>query len=100
MKITVQYPFHPFYGKELVVIRGTRSIDGAITISDPQGKHLKIPVWMTTPDAKHYYISKESIINVSALISLSGLLKRKTYVIKSNFRNMVSFKNTITINWC
>ena len=61
-----------------MVIRGARRMDGSITVSDPQGRHLKIPVWMTTPDAKHYYISKESKINVSVLISLSGLLKRKT----------------------
>jgi hypothetical protein len=48
LEIRVFYPFHPLSGRTLAVVTtGT----AAVTVVAPDERHLKIPTWMTRPQA-------------------------------------------------
>jgi len=74
-KITVFYPFHPLHGLELEVVCKPKSGVGAITVIDPQGKRLKIPSWMVSPQASGYQLSERAEISIRALSALTNLLE-------------------------
>ena len=69
------YPFHPLHGLELEVVCRPKSAVGAITVFDPQGKRLKIPSWMVSPQASGYQLSERAEICTRALIALTNLLE-------------------------
>ena len=48
--VQVFYPFHPLHGATLQVVRRPKRGDGAVSVIDPTGKRLKIPVWMLLPE--------------------------------------------------
>ena len=75
LKVTVYYPFHPLYGKTICVVRKSRTKDGFVTVKDPQGKDIKIPVWMISQEAQYYTLSSEATIRFSSLSMLSNFLK-------------------------
>ena len=68
--ITVRYPFHPLYGQALAVASKARRADGAETVVAPDGSRLKIPVWMTTPEAEGHGVCDEVAISSRALLKL------------------------------
>src|SRR5260370_1157010 len=47
--VQVFYPFHPLHGATLQILRRPKRGDGAVSIIDPTGRRLKIPVWMLLP---------------------------------------------------
>jgi hypothetical protein len=72
--VRVFYPFHPLHGLSLQVIRKSQRGDGAVSIRDPAGKRLKIPVWMLSPDASHVQIVAQPLLSKEALLSLTSLI--------------------------
>ena len=69
------YQFHPLHGLELDVVRKSRKGDGAVTVVDPEGISLKIPLWMVSPQATEYELSENAEISVRALLELVHLLE-------------------------
>src|SRR6202020_1283993 len=57
--VRVFYPFHPLHGYSLRVTRRPKRGDGAVSVIDPAGKPLKIPVWMTFSDAAEITVSEQ-----------------------------------------
>ena len=57
-EVQVFYPFHPFYGAAVQILRKPKRGDGAVTVIDQAGKLLKIPVWMLSPDSSGIKISE------------------------------------------
>ena len=49
--VTVHYPFHPLHDRRLEIVSWPRRIHKAVTVRHPDGKSLKIPLWMRQPDA-------------------------------------------------
>ena len=45
-----------------------------MSVKEPTGKRLKIPVWMLTPDASHLQIVAQPLLSKEALLSLTSLL--------------------------
>ena len=74
--VQVFYPFHPLNGVILQVIRRPKRGDGAVSVIDPTGRRLKIPVWMLLPDCAEIkiterpHLSKESLLSLASLLSL------------------------------
>jgi len=76
--ITVRYPFHPLYGQTLAVTSMARRADGALTVAAPDGSHLKLPVWMTVPEAEGHSVSREVAISSRALLNLLEVVAAAT----------------------
>jgi hypothetical protein len=72
--VRIFYPFHPLCGLRLQVIRKPKRGDGAVSIRDPSGKRLKVPVWMLTPHASHVRIVEQPLLSKEALLSLTSLI--------------------------
>ena len=70
--VKVYYRFHPLHGQE--VFRTAQDRDGAVTVKDPAGNRLKIPMWMLAPDAGRFKLSPQATLSVSALLLLLELL--------------------------
>ncbi len=68
------YPFHPLNGLELAVVCKSRKGDGAVTVADPKGISLKIPVWMVSPQAAQIELSEKAEISARALLELVYLM--------------------------
>jgi len=49
--VTVHYPFHPLHKRCLDVVAWPRQAANAATVQHPDGKTLKIPLWMLQPEA-------------------------------------------------
>ena len=45
--VRIFYPFHPLHGYSLRATRKPKRGDGAVSVVDPAGKRLKIPMWMS-----------------------------------------------------
>src|SRR5215831_1559160 len=75
--VRVFYPFHPLRGTTLQILRRPKRGDGAVSVIDPTGRRLKIPVWMLSSDCggievtQEPHLSKESLL---ALVSLAASL--------------------------
>jgi hypothetical protein len=48
--------------------------DGAVSIIDPTGRRLKIPVWMLLPECAEIKITEQPRLSKEALLSLTSLL--------------------------
>src|SRR5580692_8646989 len=74
--VQVVYPFHPLHGASLQIVRRPKRGDGAVSVTDPAGRRLKIPVWMLLPDCaepkiiERPHLSKESLLSLTSLLSL------------------------------
>jgi hypothetical protein len=77
LKIKIHYPFHPFYGKELGVICRSRNKEGWLTLAEPSGNSLKIPVWMTNPEAERHHMTDKAEVSIESILSLLAFLERK-----------------------
>ena len=74
--VRVFYPFHPLHGYSLRVTRRPKRGDGAISVMDPVGKRLKIPVWMTFSDAAEITVSEQAHLSGQALLKLISFIPR------------------------
>lgn len=72
--VQVFYPFHPLNGVILQVIRRPKRGDGAVSVIDPTGRRLKIPVWMLSSDCAEIKIAERPHLSKEALLSLASLL--------------------------
>src|ERR1700751_6192268 len=55
--VQVFYPFHPLHGVTLRILRRPKRGDGAVCVTDPSGRRLKIPVWMLSRDCTEIKIA-------------------------------------------
>jgi len=72
--VQVFYPFHPLHGSTLRVVRRPKQGDGAVSVSDPAGRRLKIPLWMVLPNSAEMKIAQQPLLSKEALLSLTSLL--------------------------
>jgi hypothetical protein len=72
--VTVFYPFHPLHGATLQVVRRPKRGDGAVSVVDPTGRRLKVPVWMLLSDCVDTKIVEQPTLSKDALLSLTSLL--------------------------
>lgn len=71
LEIRVFCPFHPLCGCTLpTVTRGKETV----TVVAADERRLRIPIWMTRPDAAENAISEKAAIDLRALLSLSRLI--------------------------
>jgi hypothetical protein len=70
----VFYPFHPLHGATLQIVRKPKRGDGAVSIIEPTGRRLKIPMWMLLPECAEIKISERPRLSREALLSLTSLL--------------------------
>lgn len=75
LTVTVEYRFHPLFGRELTVLRSPRGVDGAFEVVGLDGVALKVPRWMTLPEARCMQLSSEATVSVDALLALAFLLE-------------------------
>jgi hypothetical protein len=68
------YPFHPLHGATLQIVRKPKRGDGAVSIIEPTGRRLKIPVWMLLPECAEIKITERPRLSKEALLSLTSLL--------------------------
>jgi len=72
LETTVFYPFHPLCGRTVAVVsRGKETV----TVVAADERRLKIPIWMTRPDAVGYTISEQAAIDLRALLALSSVMR-------------------------
>ena len=71
--VQVFYPFHPLHGATLQIVRKPKRGDGAVSIIEPTGRRLKIPVWMLLPECAEIRISARPRLSKEALLSLTSL---------------------------
>jgi len=76
--VQVFYPFHPLHGYRLRVIRRPQRSDGAVSVLDPVGKRLKIPVWMLSSAASNLKTTEQALLSREALLNLTSLLTHST----------------------
>src|ERR1700676_263832 len=72
--VQVFYPFHPLHGATLQIVRKPKRGDGAVSIIDPKGRRLKIPVWMLLPECAEIKITERPRLSRETLLSLTTLL--------------------------
>jgi len=72
--VRVFYPFHPLHGATLQVIRRPKRGDGAVSVIDPVGRRLKVPVWMLSPDCAEIKITERPHLSREALLTLASLI--------------------------
>jgi len=73
--VTVHYPFHPLHNRCLGVIAWPRRSTGSATVQHPDGKPLKIPLWMLQPDAAHFCLSDQVELCAGALLALVDVVQ-------------------------
>jgi hypothetical protein len=78
--VQVFYPFHPLHGYRLRVLRRPKRGDGVVSVMDPAGKRLKIPVWMLSPGAANIQTNERALLSREALLSLTSLLKQASAI--------------------
>ena len=61
--VQVFYPFHPLHGYSLRVVRRPKRGDGAVSVVDPAGKRLKIPVWMLLSECASVNDHRASVLS-------------------------------------
>jgi hypothetical protein len=76
--VRVFYPFHPLHGYRLRVTRRPKRGEGAVSVIDPAGRRLKIPVWMICSDAAEIRVSDQAHLNGDALLKLASLIPKPT----------------------
>jgi len=87
--VQVLYPFHPLHGKSLQLIRRPKREDGAVTVLDPNGRRLKIPIWMLSAEAAEATIAEQAYLSEHALQSLANLLAIRLQTEDNNHDNLL-----------
>ena len=73
-EVRVFYPFHPLHGSTVQILRRPERGDGAVSVIDRNGKRLKIPIWMLSPETTSVVINEQACLSREALLSLATLL--------------------------
>jgi hypothetical protein len=73
--VEVFYPFHPLRRSTLQIVRRPKRGDGAVSVIDPTGRRLKIPVWMLLPDCAEIKIAEQPYVSKEALLRLASLME-------------------------
>lgn len=73
-EVEVFYPFHPLHGSTVQILRRPERGDAAVSVIDRNGKRLKIPIWMLSPETTSLVINEQACLSREALLSLSRLL--------------------------
>lgn len=76
--VQVYYPFHPLRGAILQVVRRPKRGDGAVSVMDPVGKRIKIPLWMLSPDCAAITITEKAYLSKEALLRIPGDVDRRS----------------------
>jgi len=72
--VQVFYRFHPLHSSTLQIVRRPKRGDGAVSVIDPTGRRLKIPMWMLLPDSAEIKITEQAHLGKEALLSLVSLV--------------------------
>lgn len=72
--VYIYYPYHPYSKMNLVVTHYPKRRAEWVTVSDPQGNSLKIPIWMLSPSAKELSIVSTPAIGIQAIMALLSLI--------------------------
>ena len=72
--VRVFYAFHPLHNSSLQIVRRPKRGDGTVSVIDPTGKRLKIPMWMLLPECAAINITDRPHLCKEALLSLASLL--------------------------
>ena len=72
--VQVFYPFHPLHNCNLPIVRRPKRGDGAVSVIDPTGRRLKIPLWMLSRDSAEMKIVERAHLSRGALLSLTSLV--------------------------
>ena len=72
--MTVHYPFHPLHQQSLEVVAWPRPGRLAVTVRQPDGRTLKIPLWMIEPAAAKISLGDQVELTASVLDGLVALL--------------------------
>ena len=78
--VTVHYPFHPLHCRCLEVVAWPRQPHLAVTVRQPDGQTLKIPLWMVEPAAAHCELRERVELTASVLHALIALLEHRPTV--------------------
>ena len=71
--VTVHYPFHPLHCRCLEVVAWPRQPHLAVTVRQPDGQTLKLPLWMVDPAAAHCELCDRVELTASVLQALIRL---------------------------
>ena len=72
-EVTVHYPFHPLVNRTLSVVRWPRRAGQAVTVLDPDGVAMKIPLWMLQAQAAHIETGEQILLPGHVLLELVEL---------------------------
>jgi hypothetical protein len=73
--VTVHYPFHPLHKCCLDVVAWPRHAANAATVQHPDGKTLKIPLWMLQPEAARFALAEQPELSANALLALVDVMQ-------------------------
>ena len=73
--VTVHFPFHPLHKRCLDVVAWPRKAANAVAVQHPDGKTLKIPLWMLQPEATCFVLSEQPELAASGLLALVDLVQ-------------------------
>jgi hypothetical protein len=62
-EVQVLYPFHPLHGSTVQILRRPERGDGAVSVIDRNGKRLKIPIWMLSPETTSVVINEQACLS-------------------------------------
>jgi len=82
--VTVHYSFHPLHKRCLDVVAWPRQAANAVTVQHPDGKTLKIPLWMLQPEAARFVLSEQPELAASGLLALVDVVQVCSMVTVSN----------------
>ena len=94
--VTVHYPFHPLHNCCLGVIAWPRRATGAATVQHPDGKPLKIPVWMLQPDASKFSAKPRMAVMG---VRISWLIFAKNSLLARLAESAASLANRNSLVW-
>jgi hypothetical protein len=78
--VQVFYPFHPLRGTTLQILRRPKRGDGAVSVLDPTGRRLKIPLWMLAPDCGGIEVIQEPHLGKESLLTLASILDPQRHI--------------------
>ena len=55
-KLTIVYPFHPYFQQQLKILKSPRKPDGCFVVRDPTGRDLAVPRWMVEEPTTQFVI--------------------------------------------
>jgi len=82
--VTVHYPFHALHNRSFEVLAWPRRTALAVTVRHPDGKTLKLPLWMVEPMAAQLHMHDQIELSAGALPAVAALLEAHAAVVARN----------------